>query len=82
MNAPDFPCATWRRSSYSDGHGNCVEVAFPWRTSSYSDSDYNCVEVAVTERVTAVRDSKDPHGGVLTLTPAAWRTFCAAHWPS
>ncbi|MBA0127589.1 DUF397 domain-containing protein [Haloechinothrix sp. YIM 98757] len=78
MNAPELSHATWRKSSYSDADHNCVEVAFPWHTSSYSDAHGNCVEVAVTERVTSVRDSKDPHGGVLTLTPAAWRTFCAA----
>ncbi len=37
----------WRKSSYSDGTGNCVEVAFSdWRKSSYSSGTGNCVEVA------------------------------------
>jgi hypothetical protein len=51
-----------------------------WRKSSYSgNSGGNCVEVAVNlPGAVAVRDSKDPHGPVLTLTPAAWRSFTTA----
>ncbi|MDV6011154.1 DUF397 domain-containing protein [Haloechinothrix sp. LS1_15] len=79
MNAPDLSRASWRTSSYSGADHNCVEVAFGWRTSSHSDGDGNCVEVAVTERVTAVRDSKAPDSGILTLDATAWRAFCAAH---
>lgn len=37
----------WRKSSHSDGTGNCVEVAHVgWRKSSYSNSSGSCVEVA------------------------------------
>ncbi|MBB4933188.1 hypothetical protein F4561_004008 [Lipingzhangella halophila] len=38
----------FRKSSYSDSHENCVEVApiLNFRKSSYSDSHDNCVEVA------------------------------------
>ena len=45
-----------------------------WRKSSFSagGSD-NCVEVAVLPRVVAIRDSKDPHGPVHLLRPAAFR---------
>ena len=47
-----------------------------WRKSTrsgpYSD---NCVEVAVVERAVAVRDSKDPSGGVLLFTNAQWNAF-------
>jgi hypothetical protein len=35
----------WRKSSYSNGTGECVEVA-TWRKSSYSNSQGNCLEVA------------------------------------
>jgi len=36
----------------------------------------DCVEVAVNlPGVVAVRDSKDPDGGVLTFTPAGWTGF-------
>lgn len=42
--------ATWRKSSHSDGTGNCVEVAFAdWRKSSYSSGTGNCVEVAFAD---------------------------------
>jgi hypothetical protein len=45
-----------------------------WRKSSYSGSNGgNCVEVAGAPGQVAVRDSKDPEGPVLLLTPAALR---------
>jgi hypothetical protein len=48
-----------------------------WRKSSYSGNDGgNCVEVARNlPGVAAVRDSKDPHGPVLVVTPEEWRAF-------
>jgi hypothetical protein len=36
----------WRKSTYSNSTGDCVEVATAWRKSTYSDSSGNCVEVA------------------------------------
>ncbi len=48
-----------------------------WRKASASSTG-NCVEVAVNlPGVVAVRDSKDPAGPALTLTPAAWQAFTA-----
>jgi len=54
------------------------EVTTPWRKSSYSNTGANCVEVARTRsgRV-AVRDSKDPDGGVLTFSLDEWKAFLA-----
>jgi len=47
-----------------------------WRKSSYSGQSQNCVEVAGNLPGTvAVRDSKDPDGPVLMLTPGAWRAI-------
>ncbi|MGW4210596.1 DUF397 domain-containing protein [Lentzea sp. NPDC004789] len=47
-----------------------------WRKSSYSGAteDDNCVEVSLTSDA-LVRDSKNPSGGVLTFTSAAWKNF-------
>ena len=49
-----------------------------WRTSSYSgDNGGNCVEVTAIAKAIAVRDSKDPNGGQLVLSPQRWRRFTA-----
>ena len=49
-----------------------------WFKSSHSDVDAEhstCVEVALTTQSTAVRDSKAPTAGHLTLPHNAWRAF-------
>ncbi|GAA3007411.1 DUF397 domain-containing protein [Streptosporangium longisporum] len=48
-----------------------------WRKSSLSgDNGGQCVEVAANlPGVVAVRDSKDPGGPSLVLTPAEWQSF-------
>ncbi|MCT2592244.1 DUF397 domain-containing protein [Streptomyces sp. N2-109] len=47
-----------------------------WFKSSYSGSNNNdCVEVAAIPGVVRVRDSKDPQGPALALSPAAWAAF-------
>ncbi|AZM45434.1 DUF397 domain-containing protein [Streptomyces sp. WAC 06738] len=49
-----------------------------WVKSSYSGSDGgNCIEVAVAPERVHVRDSKDPSGPVLTVSPEAWASFVA-----
>ena len=48
-----------------------------WRKSTYSRSNGNCVEVGTGQALVAVRDSKDPDGPRLAVTPAQWRAFLA-----
>ncbi|CAL9396792.1 hypothetical protein SUDANB171_01371 [Streptomyces sp. enrichment culture] len=49
---------------------------YAFHKSSYSTTNGNCVEVATNIRTTvAVRDSKQPTGPVLRLTPTAWTRF-------
>ncbi|GAA0277860.1 DUF397 domain-containing protein [Cryptosporangium japonicum] len=45
-----------------------------WRKSSYS-FEGNCVEVSTDGQTVRVRDSKDPDGRRLSVTPAAWSDF-------
>ncbi|MFI0486392.1 DUF397 domain-containing protein [Actinomadura sp. 9N215] len=48
-----------------------------WRKSSRSYQANECVEVcaAFGERAAAVRDSKDPGGGVVTMAASQWRAL-------
>ena len=47
-----------------------------WKKSTKSGSNGGqCVEVASDADNIHVRDSKDPHGPVLTFTPAEWDAF-------
>jgi hypothetical protein len=49
-----------------------------WRKSRYSGhSGGECVEVAGLASVIGVRDSKDPDGPKLALSPAAWGALTA-----
>jgi Domain of unknown function (DUF397) len=48
-----------------------------WRKSSFSGNTGNCVEIAATVSGIAVRDSKNPGGGVLVVRPQRWQKFLA-----
>ena len=64
----------WRKASYSNASGNCVEVG-QWRKASYSNGSGNCVEVADAASAVLVRDTKDRDGGALAFTATAWQSF-------
>jgi Domain of unknown function (DUF397) len=66
MPEPELSRAHWRKSSHSSANGQCVEVAAVARPGR------------AVEHVVAIRDSKDPHGPKLIVTPAQWRAFTAS----
>jgi uncharacterized protein DUF397 len=76
MSTPEL---TWFKSSYSSASGDdCIEVALSWHKSSYSSSaSGDCVEVATCPHTIHVRDSKNPLGPQLALSPTAWTGFLA-----
>ncbi|MFC5721820.1 DUF397 domain-containing protein [Streptomyces gamaensis] len=50
-----------------------------WRKSSYSNADRACVEVSdACPGIVPVRDSKRPHGPILSVSASAWSSFVAA----
>ena len=59
MNRTDLPDLLWRKSSYSNGQANCVEVA------SMKDG----------HTIVAVRDSKALDSNELAFTARAWQQF-------
>ncbi|MFK8846580.1 DUF397 domain-containing protein [Streptomyces sp. Ac-502] len=49
---------------------------YVFRKSSYSNQERECVEVAVgPPDEVAIRDSKNPTGPILHLSPIAWTNF-------
>ncbi|GAA3836950.1 DUF397 domain-containing protein [Streptomyces coacervatus] len=63
-SSTDLHGVRWLRSSYSTGANNCVETALP-RSGPWTG-------------LLAVRDSKDPAGPALLLSPGSWTDFTAA----
>ncbi|MFG2055425.1 DUF397 domain-containing protein [Micromonospora sp. NPDC048930] len=59
----DLTGAVWRTSSRSNDQGLCVEVA---------------TNVVAAHGVVGVRDSKDPSGPALAVSPPGWTAFVAA----
>lgn len=86
MKAVDLTGAEWRKATRSTNNGgNCVEVALnlvgaDWRKSSRSgNNDGQCIEVAGNlPGIVGVRDSKDPAGPALVVSPSAWVAFTGA----
>jgi uncharacterized protein DUF397 len=75
----DLTGVTWRKSSRSNGEGQCIEVAGLdnpiWVKSTRSNGQGECVEAATDGRTVAVRDSKNPTGPAIPFTADAWTAF-------
>ncbi|MFJ4189103.1 DUF397 domain-containing protein [Kitasatospora sp. NPDC089509] len=57
-----------------------VASALPvqWKKAAASNPNDDCVEMADSiAGIVPVRDSKDPHGPALGISPEAWRSFIA-----
>ena len=67
----------WRKSSYSNAQGECVEVGMAWRKSTHSNGTGNCVEVGTAPRVILVRDTTNRSGATLTVPAEAWQALLA-----
>jgi hypothetical protein len=65
----------WRKASYSNGQGACVEVG-AWRKASYSGNGEACVEVGTAHSV-LIRDTTDRGGVTLSVPASAWQKFTA-----
>ncbi len=50
----------------------------PWRKSSRSGGQGNCVEFRELGEDCQIRDSKNPEGGELTVSPASFAAFIAS----
>ncbi|GAB2806867.1 DUF397 domain-containing protein [Streptomyces chlorus] len=64
LSSTDLQGVRWLRSSYSTGANNCVETARPASGPGAG--------------LLAVRDSKDPSGPALLISPGSWAEFVAA----
>ncbi|MCA6092992.1 DUF397 domain-containing protein [Streptomyces sp. SCA3-4] len=73
----DLSAAVWRKSTYSDGQEDCLEVADSWRKSTHSTANDDCLEVAdnIPTALIPVRDSKNPTGPSLLIEAGAWSAF-------
>ncbi|MFH8991148.1 DUF397 domain-containing protein [Streptomyces sp. NPDC017940] len=69
----------WFKSSYSSEQGGqCLEVAYRRIKSSYSTEQGGaCLEIAAAPSAIHIRDSKNPRGAHLTVSPDAWAAFLA-----
>ncbi|MFG3292706.1 DUF397 domain-containing protein [Streptomyces sp. NPDC048179] len=67
----------WFKSSFSSGgDGDCVEAALSWPKSVYSiGGSGDCVDVSTRPATIHIRDSKNPQGPQLTLSPTTWANF-------
>ncbi|MCW2936946.1 MAG: hypothetical protein JWM19_7908 [Actinomycetia bacterium] len=67
--------AAWRKSSYSNGSGDCVEVGVAWRKPSHSNGIGECVEVGTAPRAILIRDTTSRSAATLHVSAETWRAL-------
>lgn len=67
----------WRKSTYSNGQGDCVEVGVAWRKATHSNGQGACVEVGTAPHAILVRDTTNRSGATLTIPAPAWQVLLA-----
>lgn len=60
------------------GGGTRFRTAVASEQPKHRGNNANCVEVAFLEAAVAVRDSKDPDGPALVVSPRSWANFLRA----
>lgn len=80
MNDLDLSRAMWKKSSFSNNGGACVEVthASVRLRNAGTGNGADCAGTARRRPAVAVRDSKDPDGPVLSFSAAAWHAFATS----
>ncbi|MEU8270921.1 DUF397 domain-containing protein [Sphaerisporangium sp. NPDC049002] len=63
------PRGGWRKSPHSTNGGDCVEVGV------LDGHQATVPRAGIGERLIAFRDSKDPNGPKLYVTPGEWDAF-------
>jgi Domain of unknown function (DUF397) len=71
----DMRAEDWRKSTYSNHAGNCVEVGTTWRKASHSNGQGACVEVGTAARAVLVRDTTNRSGATLNVSAETWRAL-------
>jgi Domain of unknown function (DUF397) len=67
--------AAWRKSTYSNGQGDCVEVGMAWRKATHSNGIGECVEVGTVPSAILVRDTTNRSGATLHVSAETWRAL-------
>jgi hypothetical protein len=73
----DMRAEDWRKSTYSNGSGDCVEVGTTWRKASRSNGQGACVEVGTTAHAVLVRDTTNRSGATLHVSAETWQGLLA-----
>jgi Domain of unknown function (DUF397) len=71
MTSPGLSHAHWRKSTYSNASGNCVEVAVMAAAGAEAASG----RARARPGTVAVRDSKDPDAREVRFHADEWKSF-------